>query len=64
MESPEATVRYTIRTEVTKTFELDGQWFVHFLGSWESLGLGPDKPDMSVGDAVLITIERLRKCPA
>ena len=34
-------------------------WFVHFNGSHEMLGLGPDKPDVAMGDKVRITIERI-----
>ncbi len=59
MESAEGPVRYNIHSSVTKLFKHEGQWFVHFLGSWESLGLGPDEPGLQIGDQVSITIERI-----
>jgi hypothetical protein len=32
-------------------------WFIHLEGSWESLFIGYEKPDLNVGDNVIITIE-------
>lgn len=32
-------------------------WWVSFEGSWESLYLGEERPDLHVGQDVLITIE-------
>lgn len=34
-------------------------WFIHFVGSWEALHVGPDKPDMEKGDKVKITLEKV-----
>ena len=33
-------------------------WFLHLEGSYEALGLGPDKPDFQVGDKVEIIIQK------
>lgn len=59
MESAEAPVKYIIDTTVTKTFRLGDLWYVHFDGSWESLSLGRDEPNMKPGDKVRITIQRI-----
>jgi hypothetical protein len=32
-------------------------WWVSFEGSWESIYLGEERPDLQVGQDVLITIE-------
>lgn len=61
MESDENPLRtrYVIHTDVSEIKFMEDQWFAHFKGSWESLGLGPDKPNFAKGDQVRITIERL-----
>lgn len=51
--------RYHITTNVLKTFQIKGTWFVHFEGSWESLAVGLEEPDMKAGDSVHITFERI-----
>lgn len=56
MEPVEAEVMYVIHTEVAELKLIDEQWFVHFLGSHESLGLGPDKPNCKIGDSATIRI--------
>lgn len=33
-------------------------WYVTFLGSWEALYFGPNKPELASGDRVTITFER------
>ena len=59
MESVEAEIRYVIYTKVNKVFEEKGQWYVHFEGSWESLGFGWTKPPFDAGDRIKITFERM-----
>lgn len=54
--------RYVIPTKVDKLVQDPNLgWWVHFQGSWESLFLGADKPDMNIGDEVIITIQRRTK---
>lgn len=33
-------------------------WFVFFVGSYEALSLGADKPDLEPGDKIIITIQK------
>lgn len=58
-EPVEKTV-YVIFTEVDKLY-LDKStkvWYAHFLGSWESLAFGEEKP-FEVGNRVKISFERI-----
>lgn len=55
MESAEAKVKHVIFANVNSTKEVDGQFFVHFVGSYESILLGPG---YAVGDVVKITFEK------
>lgn len=34
-------------------------WFVHLEGSWESLFLGEDEPNLVVGDTIEVRIRRI-----
>lgn len=44
-------------SEVVQEFENLG-WFVAFAGSWESISLGKDQPDLKAGDMVDIVIRK------
>lgn len=59
MGPPQAQIRYNIHTTVTKVFQLGEMWFIHFDGSWESLAVGFEEPDLLAGDKVLITFQRI-----
>jgi hypothetical protein len=59
MEPAKTKIRYIIEVEVVSVIQDMGVWWVHFLGSWESLQLGEEKPDFKAGDKVRITIERI-----
>lgn len=43
-----------------KFIEIPEGWFVVFNDSFEALHVGSDKPDLEVGDRVIITIEKER----
>lgn len=67
MESlaPERIDRYRIVTIVTKIREIKPNaiqivpgWYVSFKGSWESLFLGEDKPQLIEGETVSIIIQK------
>lgn len=59
MEPTDRKVRYVIETKVMKVFQTGDMWFVHFQGSWESLAIGLEEPDMKAGDLVRITFEKV-----
>jgi hypothetical protein len=48
--------RFIVRTEVNRVEKINNLWYVNFLGSWESLAFGEDKP-WEVGAKIKITFE-------
>lgn len=56
--SPEFYIRHVIYTVVEDVTEKDGQWWVHFEGSRESMAFGTEKP-YEKGEKIKITFERV-----
>lgn len=63
MEPTKAEVRFVIYTNVGKVTKNPAGYFVHFIGSWESIFLGVEDPGLQVGEKVKITFERVDPCP-
>lgn len=51
--------RFIIYAPVNRVEKVGDLWYVNFLGSWESLAFGEEKP-FEVGDKVKITFERIK----
>lgn len=51
-------INYIVQTEVNRVENIDGIWYVNFLGSWESLAFGETKP-WEVGAKIKITFEEV-----
>lgn len=49
-------MKYSFKTKVREVKELDGLWYIGFLGV--SYSVGPEKPEIKVGDTIKITMER------
>jgi hypothetical protein len=49
---------FVIYTSVNRVEKVGEVWYANFLGSWESIAFGEEKP-FEVGDKVKITFERI-----
>lgn len=61
MESLTNPVRYIFKTTVNKILIIGSvpDYYLHLEGSWESIFIGNDEPDLKVGDKVNVTIEKV-----
>jgi hypothetical protein len=51
-------INYTIQTQVNKVEKINNLWYVNFLGSWESMNFGEEKP-WEEGARIKITFEEI-----
>ena len=58
MEPAKASVKFILHVPVNRIEKINGTWYTNFLGSWESMAFGEDKP-WEVGDLIEITFKKV-----